>query len=59
MMKNFDLGSMMGMLKNFDFGSIMGGRPFNLEAILDLKDTAWEYLENKGVPGNTAFDCLL
>lgn len=41
MMKNFDLGGIMGMLKE---------KPIDLERLIDLKDMAWDYLENKGVP---------
>lgn len=47
------VGPMMGMLKNIDLGGIMGmikEKPINLERLIDLKDMAWKYLENKGVP---------
>jgi len=52
-MKNMDIGSITGMMKNLDLGGIMGvlkEKPIDLERIVDLKDMAWEYLENKGVP---------
>ena len=48
-----DFGAMKDMVKNFDFSSLKD--VMNLDTLLDMKDLAWEYLENKGLPGNYAF----
>lgn len=55
MMKNLDIGSITDMMKNFDMRSItslIGGGRFDLDRLLDLKDLAWEFLENSGFPSN-------
>ncbi|KAH3891309.1 hypothetical protein DPMN_015403 [Dreissena polymorpha] len=94
LMKNFDLGSITGLLKNIDIGSLMKTagpmmaamkglnlgpvadimstiapmtdmlrgfdiksaidmvkeKPIDLERLINLKDAAWDFLEQKGVP---------
>lgn len=53
-MKNIDLGAITNMVKNFDFGNLKSMvQSFDFDTLIDLKDMAWEYLENKGLPGKS------